>query len=219
MNTYLIKRAKCAVSPTDDFTHSEAWKHIDFIELKYQYGKNISHSPRVRVKLQYDDKYIYGLFSVHDKYVWLNTTEDMQQVCFDSCVEFFVQPKDNTRYYNFEFSGNEHMLLYNITNCRSGNFTEATPEDLAGIIRRSSLPARMNPEYKNKLNWTFFFAIPIAFFVKYADPFDPALSGQTWHGNFTKCADGSSHPHWLSWQMLKQLDFHQPACFGELTFE
>ena len=219
MDSYLIKRARGPVSPSDDFTHSEAWKHIEFIELKNKYGKSISNAPRVRIKLQYDDTYIYGLFLVHDKYVYLNTTEDMQQVCKDSCVEIFIQPKDNIRYYNFEFSGNGHMLLYNITHCRSKNFTLVTPEDLASVIRRTSLPARMVPECKNNLNWTFYFAIPIAFFVKYGDNVNPALSGQTWRANITKCADDSSHPHWLSWQKLSKLDFHLPECFGELTFE
>ena len=91
--------------------------------------------------------------------------------------------------------------------------------DSASVIRRTSLPARMVPECKNNLNWTFYFAIPIAFFVKYGDNVNPALSGQTWRANITKCADDSSHPHWVSWQKLSKLDFHLPECYGELTFE
>ena len=45
------------------------------------------------------------------------------------------------------------------------------------------------------------------------------VRGQTWRGNFYKCGDHTSHPHWASWSPIgEQLDFHQPEFFGELRF-
>ena len=46
------------------------------------------------------------------------------------------------------------------------------------------------------------------------------LPGQTWRGNFYKCADRSSHPHWASWSPLGEpLNFHTPQFFGPLRLE
>ncbi len=42
------------------------------------------------------------------------------------------------------------------------------------------------------------------------------LSGQTWAANFTKCADKTSHPHWLSWVGVRT--FHYPRDFNRLVF-
>jgi hypothetical protein len=39
--------------------------------------------------------------------------------------------------------------------------------------------------------------------------------------NFYKCADQTSHPHWLTWASVDypQPKFHLPEFFGRLVFE
>jgi len=43
----------------------------------------------------------------------------------------------------------------------------------------------------------------------------------TWRANFYKCADSTSHPHWLTWSPVDHPTphFHLPAFFGTLEFE
>jgi hypothetical protein len=60
------------------------------------------------------------------------------------------------------------------------------------------------------------FKIPIDLFVRRAGC-SAELSGQCWYGNFYKCADNTSHPHWLTW--YPSSDFHVPDEFGKLIFE
>ena len=45
--------------------------------------------------------------------------------------------------------------------------------------------------------------------------------GVAWRANFYKCADASSHPHWLTWAPVDwpQPDFHRKEFFGTLVFE
>jgi len=39
-------------------------------------------------------------------------------------------------------------------------------------------------------------------------------------GNFYKCAEDNSHPHWASWaSMGGELNFHLPDRFGWFSFE
>ena len=91
-------------------------------------------------------------------------------------------------------------------------------EDLDTIKRFHTLPKIVDSEIQEPVVWRLGFAIPLSFFEKYSG-INPKLSGQVWHANFTKCADKTSHPHWLSWLKLSKLDFHLPKEFGELVFE
>ena len=42
-----------------------------------------------------------------------------------------------------------------------------------------------------------------------------------WRANVYKCADKSSHPHWLTWNRVDRVkpDFHRPEFFGTLVFK
>ncbi|MCH8859253.1 MAG: hypothetical protein IID54_06710 [Proteobacteria bacterium] len=45
------------------------------------------------------------------------------------------------------------------------------------------------------------------------------LGSTNWRGNFYKCGDKTSHPHWGMWSPItNRLSFHQPALFGDLVF-
>jgi hypothetical protein len=41
-------------------------------------------------------------------------TQYQEMVCYDSCVEFFVQPEPHLGYFNFEFNRGGTMLIYYI---------------------------------------------------------------------------------------------------------
>ena len=43
-----------------------------------------------------------------------------------------------------------------------------------------------------------------------------AASGQVWRGNFFKCAEDISHPHWAAWSPVDEFNFHLPRCFGAI---
>jgi len=66
------------------------------------------------------------------------------------------------------------------------------------------------------VEWCLEYAIPVALFEAYAGSLGN-LASQTWRGNFFKCADATSHPHWASWAPIgEELNFHQPEFFAPL---
>lgn len=215
--SYLIKRAVSPVKLSDDW-NSPAWSAAVPLKLEYVFDRSSDHRPPTTVKALYDDKFIYILFQVEDRYVRAVQTENQSSVCTDSCVEFFVQPATDDRYFNFEVNCGGTILLYHVRNCRQGDYEKIPESDLATIERFHTLPKVVSPEITEPTTWRLGFAIPLSFFVKYSN-IDPKLSGQVWRANFTKCADKTSHPHWLSWLKLSKLDFHLPAEFGEIVFE
>ncbi|MCI5778864.1 MAG: carbohydrate-binding family 9-like protein [Lentisphaeria bacterium] len=217
MKRYTVKRSAVPVA-LDAGWDSEIWRGAETAAVDFGFDRNVSgHTPEVRIRMLYDDRRICGLFQVHDRYVIARKTADQQAVCQDSCVEFFVKPATDARYFNFEMNCGGTMLLYHVTKCVPGGYDPVPQADLDTIERYHSLPHLITEEITEPVTWYLGFGIPIAFFEKFSG-IDPNLAGQKWTANFTKCADRCSHPTWLSWQELSKCSFHMPDEFGELIF-
>jgi hypothetical protein len=80
------------------------------------------------------------------------------------------------------------------------------------------MPAVVEPEIIGKQIWFLEFVIPFAVFTKFAGPLGE-IAGQMWRGNFYKCGNETSHPHWGAWSPVDELNFHLPGCFGRIRFE
>ncbi len=217
MQSYLVKHAAGPVKISAEW-EDPVWNRAETAKLEVVSPKSSSHHPCTQVRMLYDAQNLYGLFLVQDQYVCARSQHDQEQVCLDSCVEFFVRPAGEKKYFNFEMNCGGTILLYHIADLFTKDYSHIPLEDLDTVERFHTLPRIVDPEIVEPVTWRLGFRIPLSFFVKYAR-IDTNLSGQVWHTNFTKCADKSSHPHWLLWQRLPQGSFHQPDAFGELVFE
>ena len=203
---------------------SPEWKNIKSIEVANFRPESSDHRPVTKVKLQYDDDGIYGLFFVKDRYVRCIRTSFQDHVYKDSCVEFFVQPDQGKGYFNFEFNCGGALLstyiTYSITPEGKVEKNETLPfqEEDRGMIRiYHSLPRIVEPEIQEETEWQLGFFIPFSLFKKYIGKarHNP---GEKWRANFYKCGDETSHPHWASWSPVDELNFHMPQCFGTIEF-
>ena len=178
--------------------------------------------PDVRFRMLYDDKGLYGMYRVADRYVRSVSDEDLQMVCFDSCVEFFVKPAVGKGYLNFEFSCGGVMLASHVLDHRRypGGFVNChllTREQCRKVNRFSTLPRVNEPERVGDRVWRVAFFIP---FTLFAEEFGQEVprSGDVWTANFYKCGDRTSHPHWGMWHPLPVSNFHMPEHFAGLRF-
>ena len=110
------------------------------------------------------------------------------------------------------------FLLYRCGDLKKKDFIVIPDEDMKTFGRYHTMPSRITEELTEPVTWYLGFAIPVEFFVKYTGCAVPE-SGTVWTANFTKCADRSSHPTWLSWMPLEKCCFHVPAEFGQFIFE
>lgn len=199
------------------------WRQADEAPIDQFHAASGPHRPVAKVRLLYDRANLYLRFRVDDCHVVARHTHFQDPVWRDSCVEFFVQPRPPCGYFNFEMNCGGALLSYYIedpTRTPDGfaRFTRLTPEHGAEIRIVHSLPAMVIPEQPGPLVWHIGLQIPLAILEAYTGPLGP-LDGQAWRGNFYKCADDSSHPHWASWAPIGEvLDFHQPGRFGPLRF-
>ncbi len=207
--------------PVNGDWNGEVWSRIEPLTLTRFMGTKPEHMPKTQAKVTYDDHAIYVIFRVEDRYVRAVAEKHQDSVCRDSCVEFFFTPGDNPSagYFNLEVNCGGTILLHHQTCRGSADRKEINIEDCERIVLHHDLPRIVDPEISDPVTWTVACALPFDMLEKYASVVRPA-PGTNWRANFYKCADQTSHPHWLTWVLvdLPRPDFHQPEYFGTLVF-
>jgi hypothetical protein len=194
------------------------WESLPRLAVASYHAKSSAHRPAVHVQLGHSGDHLHLRFTVQDRYVLSRATGFNAMVCKDSCVEFFFEPVPGRGYFNLEMSAGGAPLCYHITDAQRvpdgfAAFEKLTADELSTITITGTLPGTLAPEITTPLDWALCACIPLAPFAYRIGCALPVPGN--WRGNFYKCADGSSHPHWGSWAPIgEQLNFHQPERFG-----
>ncbi len=172
------------------------------------------YHPLTVFTIAHSSKYIYVDFFVRCNYLRAVNYENHSPVCQDSCVEFFISPKADERYWNLEF--NCIGAINASTRTERHNPRRLTDEELDSVKRWASCGNRPFQEVEGLFAWSLIIAVPLELLgVEYKG--EPIAM----KGNFYKCASGCSQPHFLSWSPIDtpHPDFHQPAFFGDIILE
>ncbi len=190
------------------------------MSLDYHMGEHPLHRPETMVKILYDQERLYVVVKVRDRYVKAVAQEPQGKVCRDSCVEFFFTPGDESPgYFNFELNCcGVYLFHYQIR--RHVDMVLIGKPDCDRIKIAHSMAVPIVNEIQEPVEWTVEYSIPFDILHKYHTSYAPAEPGAVWRANFYKCADESSHPHWLTWSPVDfpTPDFHRPDSFGFLEF-
>lgn len=199
-----------------------AWSRAETLELIHFRPEGTDHRPETAVRLLHCPDGIFCIFKVKDRYVRSMHTEYLSPVYKDSCVEFFVKPKQNRGYFNFEFNcGGALLCSYIVDPTRTAegfrDFVKLSEEDGKQVKIGHSMFEIVEPEITAQVTWFLEFFVPFSLLEKYVGLLGK-VSGQSWYANFYKCGDETSHPHWASWTPLPEKNFHAPDSFGRITF-
>lgn len=220
--SYTIARAEH--SPVVDAGWSSAdWGAVAPAAIAHFHPRSSAHRPRSEVKLLHSDAGLHVHFRVSDRYVRVSHLGFQAQVYKDSCVEFFVHTGGNGGYLNFEMNAGGSLLASFIEDwartregfrrCRS-----LEPKWNDRIPRFHDLPESVDPEMTRAVTWSIQYTIPWLLFAEVTGHSQP-VAGEVWTGNFYKCGDETSHPHWAARSPIGEaLDFHAPEYFGRLVF-
>ena len=212
-------------TPTAEMERS-LWRGADLAEVTHYERPDSGHRPPTVARVLYDDDFLAVGFSVLDQYVRAVAQKFNDMVCQDSCVEFFVAPAADANrdaYFNFEINCGATMLLYRCpsTMAAAQGTGRVHLDDADGGLLRSaaSLPKVIETEIVGPTDWSVEFHVPGTLFEKHFGVQRPG-PGSVWRGNFYKCGDHTSHPHWGSWAPMAtpKPGFHQPAYFQPLQF-
>jgi hypothetical protein len=196
------------------------WRDICPLSINNHMGSKPAHFPNTQVKIAYNDESIFIIFRVEDRFVRVCAKKHQDQVCKDSCVEFFFTPGNDTSkgYFNIEVNCGG-IMLFHFQKAKSVGKLNISEEDMRRIKIAHSLPGTIDKENSEPVTWTLEYSVPVDILPKYCDIVVPAPGAQ-WRANFYKCADESSHPHWLTWAPVNfpTPNFHLPEFFGVLEF-
>jgi len=202
---------------------SSPWEAVGTLEVAFFRPEGSSHRPRTRCKLLYSSSRLHGIFRIEDRYVRCVHAGFQAEVYKDSCVEFFVQPKPGTGYLNFEFNCGGAMRASHVydparVGGRLKGYTPLSPEEGRQVAIYHDLPELVEPEIGHDVVWHLGFSLPFSLLERYVGPLGEK-GGQEWRGNFYKCGDETSHPHWGSWAPLAERNFHDPSSFGMIRLK
>ena len=219
--SYTVNRSDSSIPEINAVWDKDYWNQTPAIELNNFMGDRPAHFPHTEVKLRYDDQHIYVIFKVSDRYVKAVEKEINGKVWQDSRVEFFFSPGPDTErgYFNLETNCKGVFLFgYHLDNRQENGFVKE--EDYSQIQIAHSLTRNVEEEITGPVEWTIEYAIPVAILSKYMKVETPG-PGTKWRANFYKCADETSHPHWLTWARVEfdRPRFHLPEFFGTIEFE
>ncbi len=188
---------------------------IEALQLEMVNWKEFPYKPDVSVQIAYNENELFLQYQVNEQSVKAEITESNGRVWTDSCVEFFLSPEGNDEYYNLEMNCIGTILLGFRKNGEPA--IHASEEQIATIRRISTLGDSPFPEIEGQTEWQITVAIPWEVFFKHT--LQP-IAGKKMRGNFYKCGDELSVPHFVSWTKIKteKPSFHHPEFFGGLEF-
>jgi hypothetical protein len=196
------------------------WRGIEPLQVKNYMGDKPEHFPITQAKVAYDNTAIYVIFRVEDRYVRAVAGKNQGPVYLDSCVEFFFSPENDIKegYFNLEMNCGGTMLFHHQMEPRTRQ-TIISEQHIQQVEVAHTLPAIIDPEIDRDTIWIVEYRIPFSVLSNY-HTFSTPEAGSVWRANFYKCADQTSHPHWLTWAPVDfpRPNFHLPQYFGILEF-
>jgi hypothetical protein len=189
---------------------------IEALPIEVVNWNDFPYRPNVSVQIAYNENELFLHYKVKEQSVKAEITEHNGPVWTDSCVEFFLSPEGNDEYYNLEMTCIGTALLG--FRKKGEPAIHATAEQIDSIRQVSSLSHFPFPEQIGDTQWDITIAIPWeTFFHHTLKP----IQGKKMRGNFYKCGDDLSVPHFVSWTRIKtdKPSFHVPESFGGLEFE
>lgn len=197
------------------------WRDIQAIEINNYMGETPKFRPSVQAKMMYDDKNLYVIFHVQDRFVRCITKDYNGPVWEDACAELFFSPDISLpgRYFNLEMNcGGTPLMHYNLIPRKESKQLEV--DDIKKIEIAHTMPQIIDPEMTEPVTWTLEYRIPLVMLEKYSQVTRPK-KGVTWRANFYKIAENNSNPHYITWSIVdnNKPDFHLPQFFGSLKFE
>ena len=157
----------------------------------------------------YDENALYVRLSAVEENIRAELTGPLDEICEDSCLEFFFCPiAGDKRYFNIEC---------NLNGCLYLGFGPNV-DDLVRLIPENP---DIVPEAKRiEGGWETVYSIPYSFIRKFFPEFSP-VPGYSIRANFYKCGDKTEQPHYLAWNPVpyQRCPFHNPEAFGAVHFE
>ena len=192
---------------------------------------------RTRVKLVWDDSYLYVAAELEEPHVWAAQTDRDAVIYHDNDFEIFIDPDGDGRdYYELEINALGTVWdLFLPKPYREGG--RAVNEwDIEGLRAAVAVDGTLNDPSDLDRGWTVELALPWSAFARLNAHSDPPQVGESWRVNFsrvqwrtevvagryrklTDATTGKPLPeeNW-AWSPQGAVDMHRPEMWGVVEF-
>jgi hypothetical protein len=156
----------------------------------------------------YNDNALHIRLSAVEEHIRAELTGLLDEICEDSCLEFFFCPMSgDKRYFNIECNPNGCLFL---------GFGPNVDELVRLIPENPSIVPQVT---RTEDGWETVYSIPYSFIRMFFPEFSPA-PGYSTRANFYKCGNKTVQPHYLVWNPVppQRCAFHNPDAFGIVHF-
>ena len=170
-----------------------------------------AYDAEVYAQIVYDEQGFIVKFTIGESNPLIEKTHHFEEVCEDSCVEFFANftPEQSDKYINFEINAAGIMYVGIGTNLDDNAFLQL--EEVEGLD--------IHTEIKENY-WTASYKISFELIKKYYPNFDIKQCDYIL-GNLYKCGNNTAYRHYLSYFVVgtEKPEFHRPEYFNKIIVE
>lgn len=229
---YLCRQARSPVT-VDGRLDEPAWADApwsaDFVDIEGD--RRPLPRFRTRVKMLWDDRYLYVGACLEEPHVWATLTRHDSVIFHDNDFELFIDPDgDNHDYYEFEINAlNTGWDLLLPKPYRDGGKARDDWE-IEGLRTAVHVDGTLNDPTDTDRAWTVEVALPWPALAAHANRPAPPREGDQWRVNFSRVewrhelvggryrvVPGTREDNWV-WSPQGQVDMHQPEHWGYVQF-
>ncbi len=192
---------------------------------------------RTRMKMLWDDQYLYALAEMEEPHIWCYFDERDQIVFHENDIELFFDPdQDGINYFEFEVNAQNTLFdLFLPKSYRSGGMALTSYNSL-GFESAVTIDGSLNDATDTDHKWTVEMKIPLAELLLWSDANPMPQDGDQWRMNFlrvnwqtqsengtykrkTDAESGKLLPEYnWSWSAPGIISLHAPERYGLMQF-
>lgn len=217
----------------DDAWANAPWS-ADFVDIE---GDKQPLPPfRTRLKMLWDDKYLYVLAELEEPHIWASLSKHDTIVFMDNDFELFIDPNnDGNQYFEIEVNARNTLfeLFMNKPYNKGGHMDSSWNAD--GLLSAVHLNGTLNQPNDRDKNWLVEMAIPFRSLERPGRVHQPK-AGDSWRINFSRVQwdldvvdgqyrkrtgpNGKRLPehNWV-WSPQGVINMHIPEKWGYITFK
>ena len=229
---YVCYQARTPVT-IDGVLDEAAWRDApwtdDFVDIEG--SRQPAPTWRTRVKMLWDDKYLYIGADLVEPALWATMKEHDSVIFHENDFEFFIDPDgDNHEYYEYEINalGTDWDLLLPRPYKDGGQALNNW--EIRGLKSAVHLDGTLNAPGDTDRGWSIELAVPWAALNEQTRRPSPPRDGDQWRVNFSRVewpltvVDGAYRPvagrkenNWV-WSPQGVVNMHRPETWGYVQF-
>lgn len=213
----------------DDAAWQAATWSDDFVDIE----GDVKPRPRfrTRVKMLWDDQYLYIGAELEEPHVWATLTQHDSVIFHDNDFEVFISPTGtNHEYGEFEINALNTGWDLLLTAPYKDGGKAVNAWEIPGLKTAVHVDGTINNPSDTDRGWTLEIAFPWKVLSELAQKPGPPLEGEQWRINFSRVewkqeivdgkyrkVAGTREDNWV-WSQQGVIDMHRPETWGYVQF-